>query len=144
VAHNGAGARHDSAAEWKIGKGAQRSGDARCNKDTGEESSEQPIRIADDFAAERWERRVCRCANRIGTINKECPLLIIEQARTALIHNKASCQRTEGRENSSAPLFAKLNPGEQTAPADRMRRLRQCALLQGCATRFKRGQSTGE
>ena len=121
--HHRARARHNRAAEWKIGKGAQRSGDARCNEDAGEETCEQPIWIADDLAAERWERRVCRCANRIGTINKECPLLIIEQARTALIHNKASCQRTEGRENSSAPLFAKLNACKQASPANRMRRL---------------------
>jgi hypothetical protein len=144
VAHHRAGARHDRAAEWKIRKGAQRSGDARCNKDTGEESSEQPIWIADDLAAERWERRVCRCANRIGTINEECPLLVIEQACTTLIHNEASCQRTEGGENSGATLFTKLNARKQASPANCMRRLRQCALLQRCATCFKRGQSTGE
>jgi hypothetical protein len=123
VAHNGASARHDRAAERKIGKGTQRGSNAWGNKDTREESSEQPIWIADDLAAERWERRVCRCANRISTINKECPLLIIEQACTTLIHNEASCQRTKGSENCSAPLFTKFNACKQAAPANRMRRL---------------------
>jgi hypothetical protein len=124
VAHHGAGARHDRATEWKIGKGAQRSGNARCNEDAGEETCEQPIWIAGDLAAERWERRVCRCTNRIGTINKECPLLIIKKACTTLIHNKASCQRTKGGENSGAPLFTKLNARKQASPANCMRRLR--------------------
>ena len=87
---------------------------------------------------------MCRRANRIGTINKECPLLIIEQARTALIHNKASCQRTKGRENSGAPLFTKLNARKQASPANCMRRLRQCALLQRCSTRFKRSEPARE
>jgi hypothetical protein len=123
VAHNGAGARHDRAAERKIGKGVQRGSNAWGNKDTREESSEQPIWIADDLAAERWERRVCRCANRISTINKECTLLIIKKACTTLIHNKASCQRTEGSEDRGAPLLTKFNTRKQAAPANRMRRL---------------------
>jgi hypothetical protein len=144
VAHNGASARHDRAAERKIGEGAQCSGNAWGNKDAGEESSEQPIWIADDLAAERWERRVCRCANRVSAINKKCPLLVIEQACATLINNEASCQRTKGGEDCSATLFTKLNARKQAAPADRVRRLRQCALLQGCATRLKRGQSAGE
>jgi hypothetical protein len=138
--HHRARARHDRAAERKIGKGAQRGSNARGNKDTGKESPEQPIWITDDLAAERWERRVCRCANRVSAINKECPLLVIKQACTALIHNKASCQRTEGGEDRGAPLFTKLNSCKQTSPANCMRRLRQCALLQGCSTRFKRSE----
>jgi hypothetical protein len=144
VAHHGAGARHDRAAERKIGKGAQRSGDARRNKDTGEESPEQPIWITDDLAAERWERRVCRCANHIGTINKECPLLVIKQACATLINDKASRQGTEGSEDRGAPLFTKFDTGEQASATDRMRRLGECALLQGCSTRFKCGESTGK
>jgi hypothetical protein len=142
--HHCARARHDRAAERKIGKGAQRGSNARCNEDAREESSEQPIWIADDLAAERWERRVCRCANRIGTINKECPLLIIKKACTTLIHNKASCQRTKGGENCSAALFTKFNACKQASPANCMRRLRQCALLQRCATRFKCGEAARE
>ena len=87
---------------------------------------------------------MCRCTNHIGTINKECTLLIIKQACATLIHNEAACQRTKGGEDCSATLFTKLNARKQASPANCMRRLRQCALLQGCATRFKRGQSTGE
>jgi hypothetical protein len=87
---------------------------------------------------------VCRCTNHIGTINKECPLLVIEQACTTLINYETARQRTKGGEGCGATLFTKLDTGEKTSPADRMRRLRQCTLLQGCSTRFKCGESTGE
>jgi hypothetical protein len=144
VAHHGASARHDRAAERQIGEGAQCSSNARCNEDTREEASEQPIRITDELTTKGWKRRVCCCTNRIGTSNKECPLLVIKQACATLINDKASRQGTEGSEDSGAPLFTKFDTGEQASTTDRMRRLGECALLQGCSTRFKCGESTGE
>jgi hypothetical protein len=144
MTHHGSGSGDDCAAEWKIGESAQRGRNAWRDKDAGEEASEQSIWIANDLAAQGWEGRVCRCTDRVSAINQECPLLIIKQACATLIHNEASCQRTKGGEDCSATLFTKLNARKQAAPADRVRRLRQCALLQGCTTRLKRGQSAGE
>jgi hypothetical protein len=144
MTHHGSGSGDDCAAEWKIGESAQRGRNAWRDKDAGEEASEQSIWIANDLAAQGWEGRVCRCTDRVSAINQECPLLIIKQACATLINNEASCQRTEGGEDRSAPLFTKFNTGEQASPTDRMRRLRQRALLQASATRFKCGESTGE
>jgi hypothetical protein len=123
VAHNGAGARHDRATERKVSEGAQRGRNAWRNEDAGEEASEQSIGIANDLAAKGWEGRMCRCTNRVSAINKECPLLVIKQARTALINNEASCQRAKGGENRGATLFTKFNARQQASPTDRMRRL---------------------
>ena len=70
-----------------------------------------------------------RDANRIGAIDQECPLLIIEQACATLINDEASCQRTEGGEDCTATLFTQFDASKQASPTDCMYRLRQCALL---------------
>jgi hypothetical protein len=87
---------------------------------------------------------VRRCAHRVSAINEERPLLVVEQACTTLINNEAACQRTESGEHGGATLFAKLYARQQAAPTDRMCRLRQRALLQGCATCFECGESARE
>jgi hypothetical protein len=84
------------------------------------------------------------CANCICAINEECALLVIKQACTTLINDETARQRTKGGEDCGAALFTKLDTGEKASPTDRVCRLRQRTLLQGCSTRFKCGESTGE
>ena len=85
---------------------------------------------------------MCRCAHRVSAINQESPLLVVEQACATLINNEAACQRTECGEHGGATLFAKFYARQQASPTNGMCRLRQRALLQGCATCFKCGEST--